>query len=75
MPTQEEINARFESIKGLMEQGYKRYEACKKIGITRDYLYKHLNFEQKRILDEIYFSFSGGSSETKWRVENGKQRY
>lgn len=67
--TQEVINSRFEQIKELVSLGYPRYIACKKLKIARIFIYKFLNNEQLRILDELYFSYSNGSSATKHKVE------
>jgi hypothetical protein len=58
--TQAEINQRFEAVKDLMEVGYTRQIACKKLGICRTSLNIHLNDHQKRELDEVQFSFSDG---------------
>ena len=65
------VSRRFNSVKELMEDGYPKYIACKKAGVSRSWLHNNLSAEQNRILDEIYFSFSNGSSATKWKVENG----
>lgn len=56
--TQAEINQRFEAVKDLMEAGYTRQIACKKIGIHTYFLSRYLNDQQKRDLDEVQFSFS-----------------
>lgn len=66
------VTCRFNSVKELMEQGYPKYIACKKLGIDRNWLHKNTTSEQNRILDEIYFGFSQGSSATKWKIENGR---
>jgi hypothetical protein len=66
------VTCRFNSVKELMEQGYPKYIACKKLGICRSWLHKKMSAEQNRILDEIYFGFSQGSSATKWKVENDR---
>ena len=66
------ITCRFNSVKELMEQGYPKYIACKKLGINRNWLHRNITPEQNRILDEIYFGFSQGSSAAKWRVEKGR---
>lgn len=64
------ITYRFNLVKELMEHGCPKYIACKKLGIDRNWLHKNTTAQQKRILDEIYFSFSKGSYSTKWRMEN-----
>ena len=57
---QELFNLKFPLVKELMELGYPRYIACKKLRICRHWLYNNSNNEQRRILDEISFSFSNG---------------
>lgn len=57
---QELFNSKFPLVKELMELGYPKYIACKKVGIHRNWLNENSNTEQRRILDEIYFSFSNG---------------
>jgi hypothetical protein len=66
------VTFRFNSVKELMEQGYPKYIACKKLGINRNWLHNNTTAVQKRILDEIYFGFSQGSLSTKRKVENGR---
>jgi hypothetical protein len=68
-PTQDIINKRFEEIKELVNLGYPRYIACKKLKISRSIIYKYFNNEQLRELDELYFSNSNGSYATKSKVE------
>jgi hypothetical protein len=63
------ITSRFNDIKSLMEKGYPRYLACKKLGFDSKWFYKNLSYKQKRILDEIYSLHSYVSSGTKWRME------
>ena len=53
-------------IKSMMEKGIPKYVACKKIQITRSAFDKDLSLEQKRILDEITYSFSQGTSKNKY---------
>jgi hypothetical protein len=60
--SQEVIKNRFEEIKKLVNLGYPRYIACKKLKITRVFIYKYLNYEQIRELDEIYFQHSNGNN-------------
>jgi len=57
---QELFNSKFPLVKELMELGYPKYIACKKVGINRNWLHNNSTFEQKRILDEISVSFSNG---------------
>ena len=57
---QELFNSKFPLVKELMELGYPKYIACKKVGIHRNWLNNNCTFEQKRILDEISVSFSNG---------------
>lgn len=57
---QEIFNSKFVLIKELMELGYPKYIACKKIGVSTPWFYKYATKEHIRILDEIYFSFSNG---------------
>jgi hypothetical protein len=46
-------------VREIMIYGYSRYAACIKLGINCNWFNSELNFRQRRILDEIYFSFSG----------------
>jgi len=59
----------FNELKNLMELGYTKSEACAKLKIDRSNIYRKLTPQQMRILDEIYYSFSNGSTRTKWEVE------
>ena len=54
------VISRFNKIKELMEQGYPQYIACKKIKLDRHWIYYNFTPYQKAVLDQIYFSFSGG---------------
>jgi hypothetical protein len=54
----------FNQIKNLMELGYTRTEACAKLKIDRNLIYRKFNSEQRRIIDEVYFSHSNGSTAT-----------
>jgi hypothetical protein len=65
--SQEVIKNRFEEIKKLVNLGYPRYIACKKLKIQRKFIYKYLNSEQLRELDEIYFQYSNGYN-NKYRI-------
>ena len=56
------IANRFDSVKKLMEYGYPKYIACKKLGIHRSWFDNNINFEMKRILDEIKYSFLKGKT-------------
>lgn len=67
--SQDIINKKFEQIKELVDMGYPRYIACKKLKISRNIIYKYFNDEQLRQLDESYFSNSNGSWATKSKVE------
>jgi hypothetical protein len=59
----------FNQIKNLMELGYTRTQACAKLKVSRDIIYRKFNSEQKRILDEIYFSHSNGSLHTQFKCK------
>ena len=60
----------FEQVRDLMKMGHTRTSACDYLSINRKTLYGNLTGLQKRELDEIYFSFSNGSTKTKWAVEH-----
>ena len=66
------INYRFNLVKELMEKGFPKYVACKKLGISRNWFHKNSTAEQKRILDEIQYGFSKGKWHTGYKMENKK---
>ena len=60
---EELIISGFDLVKELMEKGWPEYKACKKLGIDRQWFNRNTTAIQKKILDEIRFSFSGGSKQ------------
>jgi hypothetical protein len=70
---EELLISRFNLVKELMEKGWPQYKACKKLGINRAWLYKNTTPIQKKILDEIHFSFSQGTYPIKQTYKGGEQ--
>lgn len=55
------VISRFNQVKELMEQGYPKYIACKKLKLSRSWIYRNFTDKQMVILDQIYFGFSTGN--------------
>lgn len=57
---QDNIIMRFNQIKELMGHGYTKSSSCKKLKISRQWIYDNFSESQMIVLDQIYFSYSTG---------------
>ena len=74
LPSQEQINAIFNSIKKSVYNGFSVTESCKMSGVDRTWTSRYFSLEQKRQIKETKLLFSSGSN-FKYKVDTGREIY
>ena len=74
LPSQEKIDAIFNSVKKLMYDGLSVTESCKMSGVDRTWISRYFSVQQKREIKETKLLFSSGSN-FKHKVDTGREMY
>lgn len=73
-PSQEKIDAIFNSVKKLMCQGLSVTESCEMSNVDRTWTSRYFSVQQKREIKETKLLFSSGSN-FKHKVDTGREIY